>query len=105
MRPVKEPRISLQGLKVLSAFIGAGDCGLSGADITRSTGAKSGTLYPILFRYEEIGWLKSEWEAVDPVEAGRPRRRLYRLTATGRRAFSRAWAELNAPSVGMPKWA
>ena len=43
----------------------------------------SGTAYPILHRLEEDGWLESDQEAIDPSAAGRPRRRLYRLTALG----------------------
>ena len=42
-----------------------------------------GTLYPILLRLESAGWFVSRWEAIDPVSAGRPRRRLYRLTPSG----------------------
>jgi PadR family transcriptional regulator PadR len=101
----KEPNVTLRGLKVLSLFAEAGGKLLSGADIMRSTGAMSGTLYPILARYEEAGWLHSEWENVDPAEAGRPRRRLYQITLAGRRVADREMANLNAPLVGVPKWA
>jgi DNA-binding PadR family transcriptional regulator len=101
----KEPNVTLRGLKVLSVFVDAGGQMLSGADIMRSTGAMSGTLYPILARYEEAGWLHSEWENVDPAEAGRPRRRLYQITATGKRIVAREKAVLNTPLIGAPKWA
>ena len=46
-----------------------------------------GNLYRILGRMEKAGLLQSRWE--DPVEAAderRPRRRLYRLTASGQAA-------------------
>ena len=43
-----------------------------------------GTLYKALARLEEMGLLGSEWEP-DPPD-GRPRRRLYELTAAGARA-------------------
>ena len=56
---------------------------ISGAEISRSTGIASGTLYPILFRLEEAGWLTSDWEKVTPSKIGRPRCRLYRMTAVG----------------------
>ena len=52
----------------------------------------SGTLYPILLRLESAGWLASRWESVDPSEAGRPRRRLYRITPGGLRRASEAFA-------------
>lgn len=56
---------------------------ISGADIARATGLASGTLYPILFRIEEAGWLTSKWEDVDPRDVKRPRRRLYEMTSLG----------------------
>ena len=56
-----------------------------------------GTLYKALDRMESAGLLKSRWE--DPeiaVEEGRPRRRLYRVTATGR---GRSWTS-RSPQPG-----
>jgi DNA-binding PadR family transcriptional regulator len=55
---------------------------------------KEGTLYPVLYRLEGAGQLRAEWEA----NSGRrgPRRRIYRLTAKGRRDLARhreAWAQ------------
>jgi hypothetical protein len=49
-----------------------------GYDIAREVGLKSGTLYPILIRLADRGWLEACWEDEQP--AGRPRRHLYRLT-------------------------
>lgn len=43
-----------------------------------------GTLYKALGRLEEMGLLISRWEEAPP--EGRPRRRLYELTAAGTRA-------------------
>jgi DNA-binding PadR family transcriptional regulator len=40
-----------------------------------------GTLYKALDRLEVQGLLESRWEDVDPVTAGRPRRREYRVTS------------------------
>ena len=79
----REVRISLQSLRVLEAFLADPAEQLSGADVHKRSGLASGTLYPILLRLESAGWLLSRWEAIDPVSAGRPRRRLYRLTPTG----------------------
>jgi PadR family transcriptional regulator, regulatory protein PadR len=76
-------RISLQTLRVLEAFLENASDELAGADVHKRSGLASGTLYPILLRLESAGWFVSRWERVDPVTAGRPRRRLYRLTATG----------------------
>jgi DNA-binding PadR family transcriptional regulator len=50
-----------------------------------------GTLYKALDRMQKAGLLESEWE--DPVAAaaaGRPRRRLYRVTMAGEAALAKA---------------
>jgi PadR family transcriptional regulator, regulatory protein PadR len=52
-----------------------------GYDIARHTGLRSGTLYPLLVRLAERGYLDTRWESDPP--PGRPRRHLYRLTASG----------------------
>ena len=50
-----------------------------------------GTLYKALDRMEKAGMLHSRWEDPDTAaEQGRPRRRLYRVTAVGQRAFKDA---------------
>jgi DNA-binding PadR family transcriptional regulator len=51
-----------------------------GYDISRSTGLKSGTLYPILMRMAERGLLETRWETSEP---GKPPRHMYRLTSDG----------------------
>lgn len=79
----ESPRLSGPTLKILGALMQAPLDGLSGADLSKSTGVASGTLYPILFRLEKAGWLSSEWEDGNPVELGRPRKRLYTVTSTG----------------------
>jgi DNA-binding PadR family transcriptional regulator len=76
-------RISLQTLHVLEAFLEDPTESLAGADVQKRCGLASGTLYPILLRLESAGWFASRWENIDPSRAGRPRRRLYRLTSTG----------------------
>lgn len=58
---------------------------------SRQSLAAYGTLYRALARLEDMGLLKSRWE--DPRQAareGRPLRRLYALTAAGRRAVREA---------------
>lgn len=85
-------RLSLQTLKVLEAFLDDPSAELAGADVNRRSGIASGTLYPNLLRLEAAGWLASRWEAIDPSEAGRPRRRLYRLTRTGLARTSEVFA-------------
>jgi PadR family transcriptional regulator, regulatory protein PadR len=88
-------RISLQTLKVLEAFLENPTEQLSGAEVRQRCGMASGTLYPILLRLEAAGWFASQWENIDPSIAGRPRRRLYRLTSTGLRRASEVFASFN----------
>ena len=67
------------------------------------TGSRSltghGTLYKALSRLEEFGLLTSRWEDAAAAE-GRPRRRLYELTALGARAAQQARADAAGPSAG-----
>ncbi len=76
-------RMSLQTLRVLEVFLEYPSEQLAGAEVHQRCGIASGTLYPILIRLESAGWFVSQWESIDPSSAGRPRRRLYRLTSTG----------------------
>jgi PadR family transcriptional regulator PadR len=75
--------ISFQSAKVLNAFINDPSRELAGADLIIGAQVPSGTLYPILLRFEDAGWLKSRWETGDPSVKGRPLRRLYRITGAG----------------------
>ena len=91
----RDVRVSLQTLKVLEAFLQSPAEQLSGAQVHRCCGLASGTLYPILVRLEAAGWFVSRWETIDPSSAGRPRRRLYRLTSTGLRRATEIFAGFN----------
>ena len=75
-------RLSPQTLQVLDAFLQAPKDWIYGYDISRNTGLKSGTLYPILMRLAERKLLETSWEAA---EVGKPPRHLYRLTTEGMR--------------------
>jgi PadR family transcriptional regulator, regulatory protein PadR len=94
-KPEREVRMSLQTLKVLEAFLGNPAEQLSGAEVHQRCGLASGTLYPILLRLEAAGWFVSRWETINPSTAGRPRRRLYRLTPTGLRRAGEVFASFN----------
>lgn len=54
-----------------------------GYPLTKSTGLRSGTLYPILNNLLEEGWLSDGWEEIDPATAKRPPRRYYEITPAG----------------------
>jgi DNA-binding PadR family transcriptional regulator len=67
-----------------------------GLDLSQRAGLLTGTVYPLLQRLEGRGWMDSRREDVDPSAAGRPARRLYRLTGTGVREARRELNELEA---------
>lgn len=95
-------QITTQVLKVLGTFLSDPKAELSGGEISKRTGLKSGTLYPILIRLEGAKWLDSEWEKGDPRVLGRPRRRFYTITALGARS---ARAELKQFSIALGRFA
>ena len=96
----KGVRLSHTTLRVLRAFLDQPTNPLAGSDIWRETGVLSGSLYPILARLEKAGWLTSEWEQLDPSREGRPRKRLYRLTAVGARNAKAALTDVVPAGVG-----
>jgi PadR family transcriptional regulator, regulatory protein PadR len=79
----RQPQLTPQTMKVIQAVYD--EPGSSGADICRAAGLPSGTVYPILARLEDAGWLGSAWETGDPAMLGRPRKRFYHLTGDGAR--------------------
>jgi PadR family transcriptional regulator PadR len=96
---LNEPQVTMQTLAVLKALM---DCpleGLSGAQIARTTKLASGTLYPILARLEQAGWLASEWETGDPRKLGRPRRRFYQVTGLGENKAKAAARKMHSIST------
>jgi PadR family transcriptional regulator, regulatory protein PadR len=92
-----DPRITAQSLKILAVLMSHAEEEISGADIARTTKLLSGTLYPILLRFETAGWVKSRWESGNPRVLGRPRRRLYRITPLGARKTKAAIQDVLTP--------
>ena len=78
--------MSSQTVAVLHALKASGRSWNYGYDLSKITGLKSGTLYPILARLHDEDWLENKWEQSG--EPGRPPRHLYRLTAAGSLAAS-----------------
>jgi DNA-binding PadR family transcriptional regulator len=77
-RPVNT---SAQTRAVLAAFAAQPGAWRYGYDLSRETGIKPGTLYPMLIRLAEHGLLESEWRP--SLKPGRPPRHAYRLTEDG----------------------
>jgi len=97
--------MTLQVQLVLRAMLAAADAERYGLELRAETGLPSGTIYPIIARLEQAGWLESRWE--DPVRhiaEGRPRRRYYRLTTDGaelaRTALARSYRSRAKPAPG-----
>ena len=90
------PRLTTGVVTVLAAFLDDPDSDRYGLDLMRATGHPSGTLYPILLRLQNAGWVEAYWEEIDPVQAGRPARRYYRLTPDGRASAYTEVAALQA---------
>jgi PadR family transcriptional regulator, regulatory protein PadR len=72
---------SKQTLAVLFAIANARADWSYGMEISKATGLKSGSLYPILMRCDERGLLESCW--LEPERPGRPPRHGYRITKAG----------------------
>jgi PadR family transcriptional regulator PadR len=96
-------RLSHQSLHVLRVFLDALSedvrAELAGADLMSATRVSSGTLYPILLRFEKAGLLESRWESERPESLGRPRRRFYRMTQTGVRVAHDALTDLSSINI------
>lgn len=76
-RPLGSP----QTQAVLRALLTAHPAPCYGYDLSKATGLKSGSLYPILQRLERLDLLHASWQ--DSPHTGRPPRHLYSLTAAG----------------------
>jgi DNA-binding MarR family transcriptional regulator len=67
-----------------------------GLAVIKSSGRPAGSVYPILERLEQSGWVTSKWED-DPHRVG-PRRRFYELTDAGATAARQAIVSFSAKS-------
>lgn len=72
---------SKQTRKVLAVMLERPREWCYGYDLSRETGLKSGTLYPILMRLDEAGLVESDW--CESKQPGRPPRHIYRLSREG----------------------
>jgi PadR family transcriptional regulator PadR len=74
-------RLSPQTVAVLHALAAEPSAWRHGYELGQQVGLKAGSLYPILIRLCDRGFLDAMWETDPP--RGRPPRHLYRLTGTG----------------------
>jgi PadR family transcriptional regulator, regulatory protein PadR len=83
-------QLSSQAQDLLSTLAAAPDDWCHGYELMKATGIKSGTLYPVLMRLSERGFLESKWNP--PEVEGKPPRHAYRLTDAGLKAAREASA-------------
>jgi DNA-binding PadR family transcriptional regulator len=95
------PALSFTGLFVLQALNQGHKFGF---DIMEVTGLPSGTIYPALRRLEALDLVTSDWERdLKARKEGRPRRRYYQLTKTGKEQLREAEARFMAVGRLFPK--
>jgi PadR family transcriptional regulator PadR len=101
----RHSNVSPQTRRVLDLLLREPEAWHYGYALSRRTGLKSGTLYPILLRLADQGWLATRW--AEPERAGRPARHLDRLTVEGARqaastsAARTIWPAILRPSTGV----
>jgi DNA-binding PadR family transcriptional regulator len=77
----RRPNVSRQTQGLLAALLEATPAWRHGYELTKHTGLRSGTLYPLLMRLSDQGLLESDWQSAP--QPGRPPRHVYRLTPRG----------------------
>lgn len=101
----RPPRFSPATQLLLEHFVAAPAKWHYGYTLMAGLELSSGTLYPVLMRLADAGWLETRWEA--SVRRGRPPRHMYRLAggaAPEARALLRKWAT-RASIYGQPRTA
>ena len=97
-------------VSILAALRDGGAQGIHGFALARAIAdaeesrrlTATGTLYRALHRLDDAGLIENWWEDPnDAAQAGRPRRRLYRITNAGATALARAQTE--ADTVALPR--
>jgi DNA-binding PadR family transcriptional regulator len=94
MQPLS--RITAATIDVLSVLSSTSEPSW-GLAVIKSSGRPAGSVYPILERLEQAGWVTSRWEQ-DADRPG-PRRRYYELTADGATAARSAVTAFRSPAA------
>jgi PadR family transcriptional regulator len=99
---VRDLEITPKMAKVLKIFLENPGQARYGFELMKLTGMASGSLYPMLARLEEAGWLTRGKENIDPHTEGRPPRLHYTITgaaATAARCQLAALSDQYRPPV------
>lgn len=95
------PRMTLPTQLVLQLLLEDPSREMYGLEICAAAGLPSGTIHPLLARLQNVGWLRSRWEDVDPSREGRPRRRYYSLDPNSIAKVSAALARSAASQAAL----
>ena len=80
---MEDVKITRNTLRLLSVFVDSPATDFYGLELSELTEVAYGSLLPLLIRLEDASWLAGEWEHIDPVKEGRPKRKYFRLTEDG----------------------
>jgi len=90
---------------ILSAFLSSPSTPRYGYELMQETSIKSGSLYPVLGRFERNGWITGMTE--EPV-ANRPPRKVYRFDsgaqAEAQQALDRFFEAKGVANADRPEW-
>ena len=89
----RRPNRSAETRTLLTALLQQPRSWHYGYELSKRTGLKSGTLYPLLIRLDDQGLLESKW--MEPDTPGKPPRHAYKLRPSGV-AFAR---EITQPAT------
>jgi DNA-binding PadR family transcriptional regulator len=92
----RKPNSSAQTRELLAIMLRQPRTWQYGYELSKQTGLKSGTLYPLLIRLSDQGLLDSQW--LEPERPGKPPRHAYKLTPNGL-AFAREIAATDNASA------
>src|ERR1700724_3565882 len=92
----RNPNTSPQTRQLLNLMLQQPRTWQYGYELSKQTGLKSGTLYPLLMRLSDQGLLESQWQ--EPERPGKPPRHAYKLTSNGL-AFAREMAAIDTASA------
>ena len=97
----QELRLTRTSRAVLQTLVEGFEDELWGLRICHLTKLPSGTVYPLLARLEDLGWVETSWEGDGPstTRTTGSRRRFYRLTPNGLAASRAALAESNTDAA------
>ena len=110
--PLRVTNPLLDVLEVLLQALDSHADDLHGWAIMNATKRSGPTVYGVLDRLEDVGWIWGRWEDANP-EPGKPRRRLYRITPTGvvgardmlrERRPQALRSRQQAPGTALPRW-